>query len=384
MSRQHYFVGNPQQQVSLFSPGRINLIGEPTDYNEGFVFPAAIDRGIFFDLRRNGSPGRCEVYSADFDKRLRFDLERVERSAEEWENYILGVIHELQGLGKHLQGFDCTLRSDLPIGAGLSSSAAMECGLAYGLNELFELELTKSDLVHLGQRAEHNYVGTKCGIMDQYASVLGRQGHALLLDCRSVTHREVPIDLEPYGLLLLNTRVSHNLASGEYNLRRADCFEGVRLLNEKAGLGLETLRDLAPEQLEQYRNLLPARIAKRCAYVLAENARVLEASRALERNDLNAFGGLLYASHEGLQHEYEVSCEELDFLVDFSRDKDYVLGSRMMGGGFGGCTLNLLRKDRVEEYILQVSKAYKERFGIEPEPISVHPTQGTHLIQNQT
>lgn len=219
--------------------------------------------------------------------------------------------------------------------------------------------------------------------MDQYASVLGRKGNALLLDCRSVTHRYVPIDLEPFTLLLLNTRVSHNLASGEYNLRRADCYEGVRLLNEKAGLGLESLRDLTPEQFEKYRNLLPSRIAKRCAYVLAENARVQEASRALESKDLSAFGQLLYASHEGLKNEYEVSCEELDFLVDFSRDKEYVLGSRMMGGGFGGCTLNLLRKDRVEEYTIKVSKAYRQRFSIEPEPISVHPAQGTHLIQNQ-
>ncbi len=374
----HFKVG-----ISVFSPGRINLIGEHTDYNEGFVFPAAIDRGIRFELERNGGPTTCEVYSADFDKRLRFDLGQVERSETEWENYVLGVVNELQILGKHLQGFDCVIRSDLPIGAGLSSSAAMECGLAYGLNQLFGFGLTELEIVHLGQRAEHNFVGTQCGIMDQYASVLGRKGNALLLDCRSVTHRYVPIDLEPFTLLLLNTRVSHNLASGEYNLRRADCYEGVRLLNEKAGLGLESLRDLTPEQFEKYRNLLPSRIAKRCAYVLAENARVQEASRALESKDLSAFGQLLYASHEGLKNEYEVSCEELDFIVDFSRDKEYVLGSRMMGGGFGGCTLNLLRKDRVEEYTIKVSKAYRQRFSIEPEPISVHPAQGTHLIQNQ-
>lgn len=369
--------------ISVFSPGRINLIGEHTDYNEGFVFPAAIDRGIRFDLRQNGSAESCEVYSSDFDRRLRFDLRRVLRSEAEWENYVLGVVNELLILGKRLQGFDCVIRSDLPIGAGLSSSAAMECGLAYGLNRLFGLGLTELEIVHLGQRAEHNFVGTQCGIMDQYASVLGREGHALLLDCRSVTHRYVPIDLEPFTLLLLNTRVSHNLASGEYNLRRADCYEGVRLLNEKAGLGLESLRDLTPEQLEKHHNVLPSRIAKRCAYVLAENARVQETSLALEHKDLPAFGQLLYASHEGLKNEYEVSCEELDFLVDFSRDKEYVLGSRMMGGGFGGCTLNLLRKDRVEEYTRQVSEAYGQRFGIDPEPISVHPAQGTHLIQNQ-
>ena len=377
-------VGDPQHGIKVFSPGRINLIGEHTDYNDGFVFPAAIDRGISFDLRRNGSPSVCEVYSADFDKRLRFDLGQVERSEEEWENYILGVIHELQILGKRLKGFDCVIRSDLPIGAGLSSSAALECGLAYGLNELFGLGLTPLEIVRLGQRAEHNFVGTQCGIMDQYASVLGREGHALLLDCRSVTHRHVPIDLDPFTLLLLNTRVSHNLASGEYNRRRADCFEGVRVLNEKVGLGLESLRDLAPEQLDQYRHLLAPRIAKRCSYVLEENERVLNASLALENNDLNDFGQLLYASHKGLRDEYEVSCEELDFLVDFSRDRDYVLGSRMMGGGFGGCTLNLLHKEKVGEYIAEVSKAYSERFGLDPEPIPVHPAQGTQLISDES
>jgi galactokinase len=370
-------------ELWISSPGRINLIGEHTDYNNGFVFPAAIDRSIRFGFRRNSSSSGCTVYSADYDKVLEFDLQQVERSEVEWENYILGVIHEIQSLDKKLKGFDCILRSELPIGAGLSSSAAMECGLAYGLNVLFDLNLSSTDIVKMGQRAEHNFVGTKCGIMDQYASVLGRDGHALLLDCRSITHRYVPLDLSPYALLLLNTRVSHNLASGEYNKRRADCFEGVRLLNEKAGLGLTTLRDLTSEQLQKHKELLSPRIASRCAYVLEENERVIEASKALERHDLKCFGKLLYRSHEGLRHEYEVSCAELDFLVDYSQEKEYVLGSRMMGGGFGGCTLNLVRKDHLEEYVADISKAYAVQFGLELEPIPVNPAQGTHIIEDQ-
>ena len=372
----------PEIQVS--SPGRINLIGEHTDYNNGFVFPAAIDKQIVFSLKRNGNLTACKVYSADFDKLLEFDLNSVGPSAEEWENYLLGVIHEIQKLDKKLRGFDCVLTSDLPIGAGVSSSAAMECGLAFGLNELFDLGLSKRDIVFLSQRAEHNFVGTRCGIMDQYASVMSKEGHALLLDCQSVTHRCIPIDLSPYTLLLLNTRVSHNLASGEYNSRRADCFEGVELLNQKTGMKLSTLRDLSLEELKAHRDLLPPLIYRRCLYVLQENQRVLNAAKALSDNDLDKFGLLLYESHEGLQREYQVSCDELDFLVDFSRDKTYVLGARMMGGGFGGCTLNLVRYDHLQDYITEASQAYKARFDIELQAIPVSPAPGTHLLNNQT
>lgn len=371
---------NFDAQIKIASPGRINLIGEHTDYNQGFVFPAAIDKQIIYSIKENGSANECVIYSSDFDKILRVDLDNVKPSEEEWENYILGVIHEIQKKDITLRGFDCVIESDLPIGAGVSSSAAMECGLAFALNRLFDLGLSKLDIVLIGQMAEHNFVGTKCGIMDQYASVMSMEGHAILLDCQDISHEYIPIELEPYSLLLLNTNVSHNLATGEYNTRRAECFKGVDIL-KKAGLEIESLRDLNEETLNEHKDLLSEQVYRRCHYVVKENERVLKASHALRNNNLQEFGSLLYQSHEGLQLEYEVSCDELDFLVDFSRNKPYVLGSRMMGGGFGGCTLNLIHKDHLEAYIKEVKAAYKEKFGIQADPIPVSPTQGTHLIQ---
>ena len=371
---------NFDPQLKIASPGRINLIGEHTDYNQGFVFPAAIDKQIIYSIKENGSENECVVYSSDFDKILQVDLNDVKPSDQEWENYILGVIYEIQKKNIKLRGFDCIIESDLPIGAGVSSSAAMECGLAFALNRLFDLELTKLDIVLLSQQAEHNFVGTKCGIMDQYASVMSMEGHAILLDCKNISHEYIPIELDPYTLLLLNTNVSHNLATGEYNTRRAECFEGVALL-QKAGLEIDSLRDLNEETLVENKSLLPEQVYRRCHYVVKENERVLKASHALRNNNLQEFGSLLYQSHDGLQNEYEVSCDELDFLVEFSKNKPYVLGSRMMGGGFGGCTLNLVHKDQIDRYIDEVKAAYQKKFGIETDPIPVSPTRGTHLIQ---
>lgn len=373
--------GNFLPQLKVASPGRINLIGEHTDYNNGFVFPAAIDRQIVFSIRKNGSPSECRVFSSDFGKWMRFDLNSIEPGGEEWENYILGVVFGIQQTGGRLSGFDCIVKSDLPIGAGLSSSAAMECGLAFGLNRLFDLRLSRIEMALLCQRAEQTYVGTQCGIMDQYASLMGQKDKALLLDCQTISHELVPVELHPFQLLLLNTKVSHNLASGEYNKRRGDCFAGVELLNRKAGMALRTLRDLSLEELEKNQSILPPRIFQRCNYVLKENERVLQARKALEVADLKRFGQLLYLSHDGLQHEYEVSCPELDFLVDFSRADPHVLGSRMMGGGFGGCTLNLVHEDHMQSYADQVSSAYFESFDIKLEAIPVHPAQGTHIIR---
>ena len=370
---------NFEPEIRVASPGRINLIGEHTDYNNGYVFPAAIDKQIIYGIKENGSENLCNVYSADFDKVLRIDLNEIEPSDKEWENYILGVLYEIQQRQKVLKGFDCVINSNLPIGAGISSSAAMECGLAFALNILFDLGLSKLDIVLLSQRAEHNFVGTKCGIMDQYASVMGVEGHALLLDCESVSHQYIPIELEPFSLLLLNTNVSHNLATGEYNTRRAECYKGVEILQE-SGLEIKSLRDLTEDILLQHKELLSDVIYKRCHYVIKENERVMQASVALKNNNLYDFGRLLYESHDGLQREYEVSCKELDFLVDYSRDKSYILGSRMMGGGFGGCTLNLIHSDCIENYIEELSMAYKTEFGIDLDAIKVSPAQGTHLI----
>jgi len=372
---------NPE--LTIASPGRINLIGEHTDYNMGFVFPAAIDRRIEFRIRRNGSEQDCRVYSVEFDKLLSFKLSEVRPSQEEWENYILGVVHEIQKLGHMLHGFDCQLSSNLPIGAGVSSSAAMECGLAFALNSLFNLGLSKMEIILLSQRAEHNFVGTQCGIMDQFASVMGRSNQAILLDCRNIKHEMIPLSLEPYSLLLLNTNVSHSLASSEYNTRRSECEQGVKILSQ-SGMNVKSLRDVSQEDLVAHQKILPSVIYRRCLYVVRENQRVLRAANALKNKKLQYFGELLYLSHEGLQHEYEVSCKELDFLVDFSRKTPHVLGSRMMGGGFGGCTINLVHQDHLKSYIDEVSTAYKQEFGIDLDPILVRPSSGTFLKSDFT
>jgi len=365
-------------EITVAAPGRINLIGEHTDYNMGFVFPAAIDKRIEFKICRNGYDKQCNVYSVDFKKLLSFDLSEVKPSREEWENYVLGVVFEIQELGHQLSGFDCQLESNLPIGAGISSSAAMECGLTFALNSLFDLGMSDMDIILLSQRAEHNFVGTQCGIMDQFASVMGQPNQAILLDCRNITHEMIPLNLEPYSLLLLNTNVSHSLASSEYNLRRSECEQGVEILL-KSGMNVESLRDVSQEDLFTHQNILPPVIFRRCLYVVRENQRVLRAANALKRESLEYFGELMYQSHEGLQHEYEVSCKELDFLVDFSRKTPHVLGSRMMGGGFGGCTINLIHQDHLKSYTDEVSAAYKQEFGIEVDPILVRPSRGTYF-----
>jgi galactokinase len=366
-------------ELIIAAPGRINLIGEHTDYNMGFVFPAAIDRRIEFGIRRNGSEQECNVYSVDFDKLLSFNLKEVEPSQEEWENYILGVVFEIQKLGHLLHGFDCQLQSNLPIGAGISSSAAMECGLAFALNSLFDLGLSKMDIILLSQRAEHNYVGTQCGIMDQYASVMGQPNQAILLDCRNVTHQMIPLHLEPYTLLLLNTNVSHNLASSEYNLRRSECEQGVQIL-KKSGLKIDSLRDVSEGDLIENKHAMSSTIFKRCLYVVTENQRVRHAASALKKNHLEEFGKLMYQSHAGLKNEYEVSCPELDFLVDYAQNSPHVIGCRMMGGGFGGCTINLILNEYVDSYVEEVKKAYNQEFGIELDPIQVNPSRGTFAM----
>jgi len=360
------------------SPGRINIIGEHTDYNNGFVLPTAIDKKIRFKFRKNETPSNCEVKSIDFDTAFTFDLQKVSKSKTQWENYILGVIYEIQQLTDKLQGFDCVLESNIPIGSGISSSAALECGLAFGLNELFDLQLTKLQIVTLSQRAEHNYVGTKCGIMDQYASVMSKEGRVILLDCQSLEASYVPMNIVPYKLLLLNTNVSHNLASGEYNTRRQQCEEGVALIQKKYP-DVQSLRDVSMEMLTEFKLDLSDAVYDRCTYVVQEKDRTLNAVKALKNNDLKELGALMYQTHHGLQHLYEVSCKELDFLVDFSKKYDQVLGARVMGGGFGGCTINLIHKDAVEEFTKEVSEAYFKAFGIKLTSFEAMPCEGTSI-----
>ncbi|MGB5820545.1 MAG: galactokinase [Saonia sp.] len=360
------------------SPGRINLIGEHTDYNLGFVLPTAIEKKIVFKFQKNGSATACRVYSAGFDAGVTFDLDAIAPSKVEWENYILGVIHEISKRTNGLRGFNCVIESFLPQGSGVSSSAALECGFAFGLNELFGLGLTKKDIVTLSRDAEHNYVGTQCGIMDQFASVMSKEGHVILLDCKSLEHVYIPITIAPYKIVLLNTNVSHNLASSEYNTRRAECEKGVAIIKKKYP-DVSSLRDVTAAMLDAHKNQMDKRVYNRCAYVIQENKRVLEAVVALKENNLKQLGALLYQTHEGLSRQYEVSCPELDFLVDFSKEYDSVPGARVMGGGFGGCTINLVHEDTVDTYIKEASAAYFKAFNIKLTAFEASPSSGTSI-----
>lgn len=382
-SNQKFDATTFKPELIITSPGRINLIGEHTDYNNGFVLPTAINKNVYFYFRKNNQTKKGTIYSKSYDTSLEFDLENIKKSDIEWENYVLGVIHELLKRTKKLEGFDCVIDSDLPIGAGISSSAALECGMAYGLNTLFELGLTKETLILLSRDAEHNFVGTKCGIMDQFAVTMSEENHVILLDCKSLKHELIPVNIEPYKILLLNTNVSHNLASSEYNVRRQECEKGISIIQKKYP-NIESLRDVTIAILEECKSEISSLIYNRCHYILQENRRVLDAVKELKTGNLKAFGALMYESHHGLQHLYNVSCPELDFLVDFSKSNDQILGSRMMGGGFGGCTINIIHENAIEEYIQKASKAYFNEFKIALTSIVVSPSKGTfaEVIKN--
>jgi len=371
LNEQHY-------NLTINSPGRINLIGEHTDYNNGFVLPTAIDKKIQFKFKKNGTPTTCNVYSKNFDTSFTFDLKNVKPSEQQWENYILGVIFEIQQLSNKLEGFDCIFTSDIPVGSGISSSAALECGIAYGLNELFDLKLSKITLVEIGQRAEHNYVGTKCGIMDQFASVMSKAGNVILLDCQSLNYEYVPIHIEPYKILLLNTNVSHNLADGEYNKRRSLCEQGVSIIQKKYPT-IKSLRDVSSEILATFKEIFTEDMYNKCTYVVEEKTRVLDSVEALKNNNLAILGAKMYATHNGLSNLYEVSCQELDFLVEFSKKYDSVIGARMMGGGFGGCTINIVHKDEVAVFTEAASEAYFNKFNIKLTAFEANPSEGTSV-----
>ncbi len=370
------FLEKFKPELIVESPGRINIIGEHTDYNMGYVLPTAIEKKIYFRIARNESDNICRIYSETFDIGFELDLNRISPSEVEWENYILGVLNEISKRTDKLRGFDCILKSDLPLGSGLSSSAALECGLAYGVNELFDLGLSKLEMVKLSQIAEHTYVGTLCGIMDQFASVMSEDGHVLQLDCRSLDYSPIPINLGDYKLILLNTKVSHNLASSEYNTRREECEQGVSIVKRDFS-EVDSLRDVSAQMLEASKGRMTETVYNRCAFIVAENERVLKMSKALESNNFEAMGELLYEAHDGISRLYEVSCPESDFLVDFSKGNPHVLGARQTGGGFGGCTLNIVHKDAVEAFVTEAGKAYKKKFGIDLESFEAKPSKGT-------
>ena len=360
------------------SPGRINIIGEHTDYNDGFVLPAAIDKKVAFTLKKNGTSAEVKFTASDLNESHTFNLTHFQPLAKGWQNYVMGVVDEMQKLGGKIEGFEGAFSSNVPIGSGMSSSAALECSLAFGLNELFELGFDKWQLIKASQMAEHHFVGMKCGIMDQFASVMGKKDHAMLLDCRSLEYRYIPFDLQEYQLLLLNTNVSHTLTDSEYNTRREECEQGVEII-QKNQPEVQSLRDVSYESLLELKAEMPGHIFKRCRHIITENERVLNAEKALHTQSFQLLGKLLYASHDSLKNDYEVSCPELDFLVNQTQAKAYVLGSRMMGGGFGGCTINIIDKQHTSHFIEFIAGKYREQFGIDLTPYMVSIGDGAKL-----
>ena len=362
------------------SPGRINIIGEHTDYNEGFVLPAAINKNTIVQLKKNGHSSICHFLAKNVMETFEFDLTQFQPIKSGWQNYIMGVVAELQKLGAIFTGFDCEFEGNVPIGSGMSSSAALECSLAYGLNELFQLGFDKWQLIKACQMAEHHFVGIKCGIMDQFASVMGKENQVMRLDCRSLDFKYFPLDLGSYQFLLLNTNVSHQLADSEYNKRRAECEEGIAILKNTYP-ELQSLRDANYQMLLATIDQMPKKVGNRCRHIILENDRVVSATDALLIKDFVTLGKLMYQSHASLQIDYEVSCTELDYLVNQTKDKSYVLGSRMMGGGFGGCTINLIEKKWVNTFIDEMSEHYHQKHGIDLSPYVVSIENGAGLVK---
>ena len=353
-----------EEPLLVRSPARINLIGEHTDYNDGFVMPAAIDKEIIFGIApSNDSVSR--IYSLNFNEGVEVNLNNPEKvTSPKWANYLLGVIRSLRNSDLPLKPFNCVLGGNIPAGSGVSSSAALECGFVYALNELNGLNLPKIDMIKRAQWAEHNYAGVKCGIMDQFASMMGKKDHVFVLDCRSLEYHYFPIELNGYALVLLDTNVKHSLADSEYNTRRKECEQGVAIL-KKHNPAISSLRDVTLEFLNEHRSEFTEVVYNRCLYVVSENLRVEGASKDLAKGDIKSFGAKMNETHEGLSKLYQVSCKELDFLAEVARKHPAVLGGRMMGGGFGGCTINIVKKEEINSFIAQLEKDYKTEFGIE-------------------
>lgn len=360
------------------SPGRVNLIGEHTDYNMGFVLPAAIDKAICFAITpRNDET--CSFFSLDMNDSIQYQVSSIKKQEKSWPNYLMGVVDQLNKRGHKIKGFNCVFGGDIPIGAGLSSSAAIEAGLAFALNHIFNLGIDKLSLVKLAQKAENEFVGVNCGIMDQYINIFGVEQKVLKIDCRSLEYEYHPFVNDDLRIVLCNTMVTHSLASSGYNTRRTQCERGVKIL-QHSNPDIKSLRDVSLELLFSNETDLDKVIFRRCKYVIEENERVTKACEDLEKNDFISFGKKMYQSHNGLSKEYEVSCEELDFLVDEALHHDAVLGGRMMGGGFGGCTINLVRKDFVESFKQSIEESYHNRYGKKPPFYVCKIEEGTHII----
>lgn len=362
------------------APGRINLIGEHTDYNGGFVFPGAIDKGIMCEIRPNGTD-TVMAYAIDLKDRVEFKIDDPQGPRASWARYIYGIVQEMKKRGVDVKGFNIAFAGDVPLGAGMSSSAAMESCFAYALNDLFgDNKVSKWDMALSGQATEHNYCGVNCGIMDQFASIFGKAGKLMCLDCRSREFEYYPFAPKGYKLVLIDSVVKHELASSAYNDRRKSCENVVAALKVKfADKNIETLRDVDWEMLETVKSEVSEEDMKRATYVLGEKDRVLAVCDALNNGDYETVGKKMYETHEGLSKEYEVSCEELDFLVDMAK-KAGVTGSRIMGGGFGGCTINLVKDELYDKFINEAVTEYKNKFGKQAKVYEVTISDGARKV----
>lgn len=365
--------------VLFASAGRINLIGEHTDYNGGFVFPGAIDKGIVAQIAPNGTD-RVRLYSLDYNAGTEFGLNEEDAPSEAWARYVFGVCRETVKRGGKVDGFDAVFAGDVPLGAGLSSSAALESCFAYAINELFHNETDKFELAKIGQSTEHNYCGVKCGIMDQFASVFGKKGCLIRLNCKTLEYKYFPFDPEAHGykLVLLDSCVKHELASSAYNKRRESCERAAAAIRANHP-EVEFLSDAKRIWLEEVREQITEEDFLRAEYVIGEVQRVLDVCDALERNDYETAGEMMYQTHFGLSRLYEVSCEELDFLNKLARKMD-VSGSRVMGGGFGGCTINLVKAELYDAFIAEAKEQYKAKFGHEPKVYEVRISDGARQL----
>ena len=360
------------------SPGRINLIGEHTDYNGGFVFPGAVDKGMIIEIKPNGTD-TVKAYSIDLKDYVEFGLNEEDAPRASWARYIFGVCREMIKRGVEVKGFNTAFAGDVPLGAGMSSSAALESAYAYALNDLFgDNKIDKFELAKVGQATEHNYIGVKCGIMDQFASVFGKEGSLMRLDCRSLEYQYFPFKPEGYRLVLVDSVVKHELASSAYNKRRQSCENVVAAIAKKHE-GVQFLRDCSLEMLAEVKEEVSAEDYMRAEYVIEEIQRVLDVCDALEKGDYETVGQKMYETHHGMSKKYEVSCEELDFLNDVAFDCG-VTGSRVMGGGFGGCTINLVKNELYETFITTAKERFKEKFGRSPKVYDVVISDGSRKL----
>lgn len=360
------------------SPGRINLIGEHTDYNGGFVFPGAIDKGICCAIRENGID-KVNAFSIDYNESVEFSISEENLPQQSWARYIYGVVKEIQKRGGKLQGFDTVFAGDVPLGAGMSSSAALESTYAFALNDMFSLHIEKFSLALIGQATEHNYCGVKCGIMDQFASVFGKAGNLMRLNCATMEYEYFPFNPKGYKLVLLDTCVKHELASSAYNKRRESCERVCQTIQNKHS-EVKFLSDADFSMLEEVKNEISMEDYLRAKYVIGEKQRVLTVCDALGKDDYETVGQQMYGTHYGMSKEYEVSCEELDFLNDLAKECG-VTGSRVMGGGFGGCTINLVKEDLYSGFIATAKEKFKEKYSYEPKVYDVVISDGARRIE---